>query len=73
MYIEYDSFDKFILICTDCDLRKKLLRDALKIEVNKNLNCQNCNSFYVDVEVENPFLSGESNYTGCIKCDSNLK
>jgi len=72
MYIEYDQFDKFCLFCTNCKRRDKLIRDALKIEVNKNLKCQKCGSFYVDVEVENPFLNGDRTYTGCLMCDPAL-
>lgn len=82
MYIEFDDIDKFILLCTDCKLRvnfyfiyfqTKIVRDAIKIKVNKNLQCQNCKSYYVDVEVENPFLSGDTQYVGCMFCDPNLK
>ena len=72
MYIEYDQFDKFCLFCTNCKRRDKLIRDALKIEVNKNLKCQKCGSFFVDVEVENPFLNGDRTYTGCLMCDPAL-
>jgi hypothetical protein len=72
MYIEYDQFDKFCLFCTNCKRRDKLIRDALKIEVNKKLKCQKCGSFYVDVEVENPFLNGDRTYTGCLMCDPAL-
>jgi hypothetical protein len=73
MYVEFEDLDKFLLICTNCNLRKKIVRDAVKINVNKSLKCQNCGCFYIEVEVENPFLNGDTNYTGCLFCDPNLK
>ena len=72
MYIEYDQFDKWCLFCTNCKRRTKLLRDAILIDVVKDKKCDKCGSKFVYVELENPFLSGENNYTGCILCDPNL-
>ena len=83
MYVEFDDLDKYLLFCTNCKLRvinyfylffqTKIVRDASKIKVNKNLQCQGCNSNYIEVELENPFLSGETSYVGCLFCDPNLK
>lgn len=72
MYVEFDDLDRYILMCTNCQLMKKIVRDAVKIKVKKELQCQKCNSNYIDVEVENPFLNGETQYTGCLFCDPNL-
>lgn len=72
MYFEYDKFDKFCLFCTGCKRRTKIIRDAIKINVVKDKICDKCSCFYINVEVENPFLNGETDYTGCLFCDSNL-
>jgi hypothetical protein len=73
MYVEFDDLDKYLLYCTNCKLRKKIIRDAVKINVNKTLKCQSCQSYYIHVKVENPFLNGDTEYTGCLFCDPNLK
>lgn len=72
MYIEYNEFDKFCMFCTNCKRRTKLLRDALVINVVKEKKCDKCGSYLVFVEVENPFLNGDKEYTGCILCDNKL-
>lgn len=72
MYIEYNEFDKFCLFCTNCKRRTKLLRDAVVIDVVKEKKCEQCGSYLVSVVLENPFLNGEKEYTGCILCDKNL-
>ena len=72
MYIEYDRFDKYCIFCTNCKRRTKVIRDAVKIEVNKNKKCEKCGSYFIDVEVENPFLNGDKTYCGCLICDPKL-
>ena len=72
MYIEYDKFDKYCIFCTNCKRRTKIIRDAVKIEVNKKLKCDKCGCYLIDVEVENPFLNGEKTLTGCLICDHRL-
>ena len=72
MYVEYDRFDKYCIFCTNCKRRTKVIRDAIKIEVNKNKKCDKCGSYFIDVEVENPFLNGDKTYCGCLICDPKL-
>ena len=72
MYVDYDKFDKFCIFCTNCKRMTKIIRDALKIEVAKDQKCKKCGAIYITVEVENPFLNGETKYTGCLFCDKKL-
>ena len=73
MYVDYDKFDKFCIFCTSCKRKDKIIRDAIKIEVEKEKICKKCNAKYITVEVENPFLNGDTVYTGCLFCDRKLK
>ena len=72
MYVDYDKFDKFCIFCTSCKRKDKIIRDAIKIEVAKDQKCQKCGAIYITVEVENPFLNGDTTYTGCLFCDKKL-
>ena len=56
MYVDYDKFDKFCIFCTSCKRKDKIIRDALRIEVEKEQKCKKCNAKFITVEVENPFL-----------------
>ena len=72
MYVDYDRFDKFCVFCTSCKRKDKIIRDALRIEVAKDQKCKKCGAIYITVEVENPFLNGDTTYTGCLFCDKKL-
>ena len=72
MYVDYDKFDKFCIFCTSCKRKDKIIRDAIKIEVEKEKKCKKCNAKFITVEVENPFLNGDTTYTGCLFCDKKL-
>ena len=72
MYIEYDTFDKYCIFCTNCKRRTKIIRDAIKIDVKKEQICDKCNCCYITVKVEDPFLDGSTTYTGCLMCDPKL-
>ena len=72
MYVDYDKFDKFCIFCTQCKRKDKIIRDAIKIEVEKEKKCKKCNAKFITVEVENPFLNGDTTYTGCLFCDKKL-
>ena len=73
MYVDYDKFDKFCIFCTSCKRKTKIIRDALKIEAQKDQKCQKCGAIFITVEVENPFLNGDTTYTGCLFCDKKLR
>jgi DNA topoisomerase-3 len=72
MYVDYDKFDKFCIFCTSCKRKTKIIRDAIRIEVAKDKKCEKCGAVNITVEVENPFLNGDTVYTGCLFCDKNL-
>ena len=72
MYVDNDKFDKFCIFCTSCKRKTKIIRDALKIEVEKDKKCKKCGAIFITVEVENPFLNGDTTYTGCLFCDKKL-
>ena len=72
MYVDFDKFDKFCIFCTSCKRKTKIIRDAIKIEVAKDQKCKKCGATYITVEVENPFLNGDTTYTGCLFCDKKL-
>ena len=72
MYVDYDKFDKFCIFCTNCKRKDKIIRDAIKIEVEKEKTCKKCKAKFITVEVENPFLNGDTKYTGCLFCDKKL-
>ena len=72
MYVDYDKFDKFCIFCTSCKRKTKIIRDAIKIEVAKDQKCKKCGATFITVEVENPFLNGDTTYTGCLFCDKKL-
>ena len=59
-------------LCTSCKRKDKIIRDAIKIEVEKEKKCKKCNAKFITVEVENPFLNGDTTYTGCLFCDKKL-
>ena len=73
MYVDYDKFDKFCIFCTSCKRKTKIIRDALRIEAQKDQKCQKCGAIFITVEVENPFLNGDTTYTGCLFCDKKLR
>ena len=73
MYVDFDKFDKFCIFCTSCKRKTKIIRDAIKIEVAKDKKCQKCGAIFITVEVENPFLNGDTTYTGCLFCDKKLR
>ena len=73
MYVDYDKFDKFCIFCTSCKRKDKIIRDALKIEAQKDKKCPKCGAIFITVEVENPFLNGDTTYTGCLFCDKKLR
>ena len=73
MYVDYDKFDKFCIFCTSCKRKDKIIRDAIKIEVAKEQKCKKCGATFITVEVENPFLNGDTTYTGCLFCDKKLR
>ena len=72
VYIDFDKFDKFCIFCTNCKRKDKIIRDAIKIDVEKEKKCKKCNAKFITVEVENPFLNGDTTYTGCLFCDKKL-
>ena len=72
MYVDFDKFDKFCLFCTSCKRKDKIIRDAVKIDVEKEKICPKCKAKFITVEVENPFLNGDTKYTGCLFCDKKL-
>ena len=72
MYVDFDKFDKFCIFCTSCKRKDKIIRDAIKIDVEKEKKCKKCNAKFITVEVENPFLNGDTTYTGCLFCDKKL-
>jgi hypothetical protein len=52
-----------------------MISDAIFITIPTPENfCDNekCKAKKVTVELENPFLSGETTYTGCLFCDDCL-
>ena len=75
LYVDYHTFDKFVLHCTQCKYREKLIRDAVAITVLQGKKCpkEKCSAFLVHVDVENPFLNGDTFIEGCLFCDSSLK
>lgn len=75
IYIDYDKFDKFVLHCTKCKYREKIIRDAILVDVIKDKICENttCKANLVYIEVENPFLNGDTFIKGCLFCDPSLK
>ena len=58
MYVDYDKFEKFCIFCTNCKRKTKIIRDAIKIDVEKDKKCKKCGAIFITVEVENPFLNG---------------
>ena len=56
MYVDFDKFDKFCIFCTSCKRKTKIIRDAIKIEVEKDKKCKKCGAIFITVEVENLFL-----------------
>ena len=73
MYVDFDKFDKFCIFCTSCKRKDKIIRDAIKIDVEKEKKCPKCKAKFITVEVENPFLNGDTKYTGCLFCDKKLQ
>lgn len=76
LYYDYHSIELFVIYCTECKFREKVIRDAINIEINKEgKKCSNerCAALIVTVDVENPFLNGDTCYTGCIFCDETIR
>ena len=76
LYYDYHTFDLFVIYCTECKFREKIIRDAVNVEFTKEERLcpkETCKAKLVTVDVENPFLSGETCYTGCLFCDDVLR
>lgn len=72
LYIDYNELERHVLPCTKCTNKKKLLRDIVTYDVINERKCPSCDVYLVHVELENPFLSGEYDYTGCVLCDPEM-
>lgn len=73
LYVDYHTYDKFVIHCTKCKFREKTIRDAICILVDQEKQCDKCKSFLVHADVENPFLNGDTFIKGCLFCDSGFK
>lgn len=71
MYIDYDAIDKFIMRCIHCKLRRKLIRDAIKIDLDQ-VKCPDCSGLLCEVEIQYPLITGEKKLAGCLFCDDRI-
>lgn len=75
LYFDFHEIERYVVYCTNCKYRNKMISDAIFITIptpEKLCDNEKCKAKKVTVELENPFLSGETTYTGCLFCDDCL-